>query len=57
MTGNTSHINKKPKSWRLVYVKNIDIVIRFIERYGDDGYGDKPVDMNRVEYWLAHIKF
>jgi hypothetical protein len=27
----------------------------FLRRYGDDGFGDKPRDMCRVEYWLAHI--
>ena len=27
----------------------------FIERYGDDGYGDEPKDMSRVEYWIAHL--
>jgi hypothetical protein len=36
--------------------KTIWAVTEFIERYGDDGYGDKPSDMNRVEYWLSHIK-
>ena len=30
-------------------------VIRMIERYGDDGMGDKPEEMCRVEYWLAHL--
>jgi len=30
-------------------------VIRMIERYGDDGMGDKPEGMCRVEYWLAHL--
>ena len=28
---------------------------RSIRDYGEDGYGDKPVDMDVVEYWLAHI--
>ena len=26
-----------------------------IERYGDTGFGDKPPNMCRVEYWLAHL--
>jgi len=28
---------------------------RQIERYGDDGYGDKPSDMSRVMYWGQHL--
>ena len=26
-----------------------------IHWYGEDGYGDKPADMDVIEYWLAHI--
>ena len=26
-----------------------------IEMYGNDGRGNKPVDMCRVEYWIAHL--
>ena len=25
-----------------------------IRRYGEDGYGDKPVHMDTVVYWLSH---
>ena len=25
-----------------------------IDRYGDDGYGDKPETMTPVEYWIQH---
>jgi hypothetical protein len=32
-------------------------VMRLIDRHGDDGHGDKPKDMCRVEYWLAHINY
>lgn len=28
---------------------------RQIERYGDDGYGDKPEHLNRYAYWASHI--
>lgn len=27
---------------------------RFIDRYG---YGEKPTEMDTVEYWLAHVDF
>jgi hypothetical protein len=30
-------------------------VLRMIDRYGDDGYGDKPADMTRVVYWFQHV--
>jgi hypothetical protein len=30
-------------------------VLRMIDRYGDDGYGDKPADMSRVVYWFQHV--
>jgi hypothetical protein len=30
-------------------------VLRCIDRYGDDGYGDKPQDMSRVVYWFQHV--
>jgi hypothetical protein len=30
-------------------------VLRMIDRYGDDGYGDKPQDMSRVVYWFQHV--
>ena len=26
-----------------------------IERYGDDGMGDKPTDMSRIAYWAQHV--
>ena len=31
------------------------IIIGLVLRYGDDGYGDKPKDMNRITYWAQHI--
>jgi hypothetical protein len=30
-------------------------VLRCIDRYGDDGYGDKPADMSRIVYWFQHV--
>jgi hypothetical protein len=30
-------------------------VLRCIDRYGDDGYGDKPTDMSRIVYWFQHV--
>ena len=40
--------------------KNIKRDIMFdvddlIIRYGNDGYGDKPKNMNRVTYWSQHL--
>ena len=37
---------------RTVYYK----ICRLIDRYGEDGMGDKPPKMNRVAYWLAHME-
>ena len=31
-------------------------VVDFIKRMGDDSFGDKPPEMNRVVYWLQHIR-
>jgi hypothetical protein len=30
--------------------------IRFIDHYGNDGYGDRPADMSRIIYWFQHVK-
>lgn len=43
---------KMKKVWRDIYFK----VRELIERYGEDGMGDKPIDMNRVVYWLSHLE-
>lgn len=32
-------------------------ICKLIDRYGEDGYGDKSEEMDTVEYWLAHIDF
>ena len=35
-------------------VTKVTVEVKYlIDRYG---YGDKPVDMNRVEYWLFHLE-
>ena len=26
-----------------------------IDRYGDDGMGDKPADVSRITYWAQHL--
>lgn len=26
-----------------------------IDRYGQDGFGDKPLEMDLVEYWISHL--
>ena len=46
---------RRNSKWRKAYINNLETVIGFIDRYGDDGYGDKPIEMPRVEYWLSHI--
>jgi len=40
---------KKKMSETAIRVKDL------IERYGDDGFGNKPKDMNRVLYWISHL--
>ena len=30
-------------------------IIYSIRNYGDDGYGDKPEGMSRVQYWAQHL--
>ena len=30
-------------------------IIDLIERYGDDGMGDKPPEISRITYWAQHI--
>ena len=30
-------------------------MIKLMDRYGDDGYGDKPRDMSRVVHWFQHV--
>ena len=32
-------------------------VKRLIDRYGEDGYGDKPKHMDTYSYWLQHIQY
>ena len=51
MTDSKSARKIKRYTWE-TSIKIIDL----INRYGEDGYGDKPKDMNRVQYWLAHLE-
>jgi hypothetical protein len=39
-----------------VYGRNVRMnVMLCIRSHGDDGHGNKPPGMCRVEYWLAHL--
>ena len=31
------------------------IMVNFMSRHGDDGYGDRPADMTRIIYWFQHV--
>ena len=46
------NLNRRAYAFHLV-VREVAFKIR---EYGDDGMGDKPEGMCRVEYWLAHIE-
>lgn len=42
---------------RRAYQREVRYTLAYlIDRYCDDGMGDKPQDMCRIEYWLAHIE-
>ena len=45
-----------PRKCKKAYCETLWELDRLMGRYGDDGFGDKPEHMNRVEYWLAHIE-
>ena len=59
-------INNDKDAYELLF-KTLDITCKniqrdiifdinnLIERYGDDGYGDKPESMNRITYWSQHL--
>ena len=59
-------INNNKDAYELLF-KTLDITCKniqrdiifdinnLIERYGDDGYGDKPESMNRITYWAQHL--
>ena len=50
MTGhNSGPIFKKKVGATIIKIEEL------MDRYGEDGHGDKPDNMNRVEYWLAHL--
>ena len=46
--------HKKPQRNKLL-AGVLDLLGTHISRYGNDGMGDKPKGMCRVEYWLGHI--
>tara|TARA_R100000951_G_scaffold116338_2_gene127708 strand:- start:443 stop:661 length:219 start_codon:yes stop_codon:yes gene_type:complete len=47
---------KSGKKWRAMACETSIKIQELISLYKEDGYGDKPVEMNRVEYWLYHLK-
>jgi hypothetical protein len=52
------HTAAPERVWiRYRWVQNaIRLVAKHIDRYGDDGFGEKPEGMCRAEYWLAHLE-
>lgn len=62
-TGNKAELIRRVTQdkpvWRGVWlrcVRNATLfVARHIDRFGDDGMGEKSEEMCRVEYWLAHL--
>ena len=49
-------INALNKKNRLYACRNVYLSLHAkMSTYGDDGMGDKPDGMCRVEYWLAHL--
>ena len=46
--------HEKPKRKRLL-AGVLNSLWGNMRRYGNDGMGDKPIGMCRVEYWLGHI--
>ena len=51
-TGRIESEFTKADKRRFVSLKNF--VESHIDRYGDDGFGNKDPKMSRVEYWLSH---
>jgi hypothetical protein len=50
----TLYVNEK--EWRRnMHCALCRYVRNNINRYGNDAFGDKPKDLCRVEYWLAHV--
>lgn len=47
---------KSGKKWRAMVCETSIKLIKLVELYGDDGFGNKPETMNRIEYWLGHIE-
>ena len=63
MTGNKATLRdrlltgdpNKSKVYCKVRRKILTAVHNNINRFGEDGYGDKPDHMDPVEYWLSHL--
>jgi hypothetical protein len=45
----------KSKVYCKVRRKILTAVHNNIDRFGEDGYGEKPVHMDPVDYWLSHL--
>ena len=63
MTGNKAALrerllNAEPNKAKLHSIVRRNVLRAMfdnIDRYGEDGYGEKPAHMDPVEYWLAHL--
>jgi hypothetical protein len=49
------HICEEAGTPQRAQLETLRAVLRKIDRYGDDGYGDKPAEMSRVVYWFQHV--
>ena len=47
---------KSGKKWRAMTCEASSKMKELVCLYGEDGNGDKPEAMNRVEYWLSHLE-
>lgn len=54
----SADVYRKPRNARSAAVDAVMAnVCSSIYRYGEDGMGDKPADMDVFEYWLAHVNY
>ena len=52
-----NHLRKINLKNSATVTRNVLMALRCkIGTYGDDGMGDKPKEMCRIEYWLAHLE-
>lgn len=33
------------------------VIVSLIDRHGESAYGNKPPDMDAVDYWIGHVEF